>query len=119
MELLALVFDFLLHFDKYLTTFVESHGAWVYALIFLIVFAETGLMVDPRAEYAIARVNGQALIVAVARLAAIAERMGTSAEELGRVHGRRQHVSVAHSRRQHCHRRRYGGSRSRQTRFAR
>ncbi len=49
--------------------------------------ANLGLMVDPRAEYAIARVNGQALIVAVARLAAIAERMGTSAEELGRVHG--------------------------------
>ncbi len=47
MEILALVFDFLLHFDKYLTTFVESHGAWVYALLFLIIFAETGLVVTP------------------------------------------------------------------------
>ena len=50
--------------------------------------ANLGLMVDPREQYAIARVNGQALIVAVARLAAISERMGTSAQELGRVDGR-------------------------------
>ena len=47
MEFLALVFDLLLHFDKHLIAFVENHGAWVYALIFLIVFAETGLVVTP------------------------------------------------------------------------
>jgi membrane-associated protein len=47
MEFLALVFDFLLHFDKYLVAFVENHGAWVYALLFLIIFAETGLVVTP------------------------------------------------------------------------
>ena len=47
MEFLALVFDLLLHFDKHLIAFVENHGAWVYALLFLIIFAETGLVVTP------------------------------------------------------------------------
>ena len=39
--------DFLLHFDKHLLEFVGTYGSWVYALLFAIVFAETGLVVTP------------------------------------------------------------------------
>jgi len=39
--------DFFLHLDTHLTQFVATYGAWVYGLLFLIVFAETGLVVTP------------------------------------------------------------------------
>ena len=39
--------DFILHVDRHLAEFVARHGAWVYALLFLIVFVETGLVVMP------------------------------------------------------------------------
>src|SRR3954465_3317953 len=47
MEHLMLLVDFILHVDRYLETFVASYGAWVYALLFLIIFVETGLVVMP------------------------------------------------------------------------
>jgi len=47
MELLAQFVDVLLHLDRYLAQFVSEHGVWVYLLLFLIVFAETGLVVTP------------------------------------------------------------------------
>ena len=37
----------LLHFDQYLTILLQEYGAWVYALLFLILFAETGLVIMP------------------------------------------------------------------------
>lgn len=39
--------DFLLHSDKHLLDFVSAYGSWVYALLFGIVFAETGFVVTP------------------------------------------------------------------------
>ena len=39
--------DFFLHLDTHLTQFVAAYGAWVYGLLFLIVFAETGLVITP------------------------------------------------------------------------
>jgi len=39
--------DFFLNLDAHLATFVDQHGPWVYALLFLIIFAETGLVVTP------------------------------------------------------------------------
>ena len=39
--------DFILHVDRYLGAFVAQYGAWVYALLFLIVFVETGVVVMP------------------------------------------------------------------------
>lgn len=39
--------DFILHVDKYLSQFVAAYGPWVYALLFLIVFVETGVVVMP------------------------------------------------------------------------
>ena len=47
MEFIALLIDFILHVDVHLRAFVEAHGTWVYALLFLIVFVETGLVVMP------------------------------------------------------------------------
>src|SRR3954468_5214025 len=39
--------DFILHFDKHLFEFVRDYGSWVYAILFTIVFAETGFVVTP------------------------------------------------------------------------
>ncbi|WP_198969499.1 DedA family protein [Xylophilus sp. ASV27] len=47
MDLIALAIDFILHIDRYLEAFVVHYGAWVYALLFLIVFVETGVVVMP------------------------------------------------------------------------
>ena len=47
MDILLQLIDFILHVDTYLEVFVQNHGAWVYALLFLIVFVETGLVVMP------------------------------------------------------------------------
>jgi membrane-associated protein len=41
------VIDFILHFDEYLLEFVMTYGAWVYGMLFVIVFAETGVVVTP------------------------------------------------------------------------
>ncbi|MGA7966628.1 MAG: VTT domain-containing protein [Gammaproteobacteria bacterium] len=41
------IFDFLLHLDRYLAAFAQHYGLWVYALLFIIIFAETGLVVTP------------------------------------------------------------------------
>ena len=47
MELITFLLDFVLHVDKHLAEFVALHGAWVYALLFAIIFVETGLVVMP------------------------------------------------------------------------
>jgi membrane-associated protein len=47
MELITFLLDFILHVDRYLETFVRDHGLWVYALLFVVIFVETGLVVMP------------------------------------------------------------------------
>jgi membrane-associated protein len=47
MELLTFLLDFILHVDRYLEAFTQHYGMWVYALLFAIVFVETGLVVMP------------------------------------------------------------------------
>src|SRR6201989_3025360 len=47
MDLLAGLLDFILHVDVHLATFVQAYGPWVYALLFAIVFVETGVVVMP------------------------------------------------------------------------
>ena len=47
MEILAQFIDIILHLDKHLVLLVESYGVWVYAILFAIVFMETGFVVTP------------------------------------------------------------------------
>lgn len=44
---MAALLDFVLHVDQHLALFVQGYGAWVYALLFAIVFIETGVVVMP------------------------------------------------------------------------
>ncbi len=46
-EAFQFLLDFILHVDVHLQTFVLTYGAWVYALLFLIIFVETGVVVMP------------------------------------------------------------------------
>lgn len=41
------IIDLILHFDRYLAAFAQEYGVWIYALLFVIIFAETGLVVTP------------------------------------------------------------------------
>ncbi len=47
MEIIAFFIDFILHVDVHLKNFVLAYGTWVYALLFLIIYVETGLVVMP------------------------------------------------------------------------
>lgn len=44
MELLSTLLNLLLHIDKTMLQFIETHGAWIYVLLVLIIFSETGLV---------------------------------------------------------------------------
>ncbi len=47
MEYIHFIIDFILHIDVHLTELVASYGTWVYLILFLIIFCETGLVVTP------------------------------------------------------------------------
>jgi membrane-associated protein len=47
MDLVAFAWDFLVHLDRHLAALLQQYGTWIYALLFLIVFCETGLVVTP------------------------------------------------------------------------
>ncbi|WP_158783692.1 DedA family protein [Pantoea sp. BAV 3049] len=47
MELIHTVIDFILHIDVHLQAMVAQYGVWIYAILFLILFCETGLVVTP------------------------------------------------------------------------
>lgn len=47
MELVKTLFDIFLHLDKYLDKALQLFGGWTYAVLFLVVFCETGLVVTP------------------------------------------------------------------------
>ncbi len=64
MEFLQQIFDFALHIDKHLFELCTLYGMWVYAILFLIVFCETGFVVTPF-------LPGDSLLFAVGSLAAI------------------------------------------------
>lgn len=55
--------DFILHINDHLAVMVATYGVWVYAILFLIVFAETGLVVTPF-------LPGDSLLFAVGAIAA-------------------------------------------------
>jgi membrane-associated protein len=47
MEILHSFFNFILHIDQHMVSFFTEYGSWTYALLFLIIFCETGLIVMP------------------------------------------------------------------------
>lgn len=47
MEIITFFIDFILHLDEHLATIIASYGTWTYAILFLIIFMETGFVVTP------------------------------------------------------------------------
>ncbi len=47
MDFLKSVIDLFLHLDEYLQTIIASYGGWTYAILFLVIFVETGLVIMP------------------------------------------------------------------------
>jgi membrane-associated protein len=64
MELLQNFVEIILHLDKHLVDLCTTYGAWVYAILFVVIFCETGLVVTPF-------LPGDSLLFAVGSLAAI------------------------------------------------
>jgi membrane-associated protein len=62
MDFFKQLLDILLHLDKYLIQLSQDYGAWIYAILFLIIFCETGLVVTPF-------LPGDSLLFAVGALA--------------------------------------------------
>jgi membrane-associated protein len=63
MELITTLIDFIIHIDEHLAVIIGDYGAWTYGILFLIIFAETGLVVTPF-------LPGDSLIFAAATFAA-------------------------------------------------
>lgn len=64
MEIIKHLLDFVLHLDKHLTELVQDYGVWTYAILFLIIFVETGVVVLPF-------LPGDSLLFAAGSLAAL------------------------------------------------
>lgn len=47
MDLLKSILDFILHLDDHLFAMIQDYGLWIYAILFLIIFVETGLVIMP------------------------------------------------------------------------
>lgn len=66
MELLSQFIDIVLHLDTHLALLVQQYGLWIYAILFVIVFAETGFVVTPF-------LPGDSLLFVAGALAALGE----------------------------------------------
>ncbi|HJW27378.1 MAG TPA: DedA family protein [Rhodocyclaceae bacterium] len=66
MEFLAQFIDIVLHLDKHLAVLVQQYGVWIYAILFVIIFSETGFVVTPF-------LPGDSLLFVAGALAAIGE----------------------------------------------
>ncbi|MBP6037107.1 MAG: DedA family protein [Azonexus sp.] len=66
MEILAQFLDIVLHLDKHLALMVQQYGLWIYAILFIIIFSETGFVVFPF-------LPGDSLLFVAGALAAIGE----------------------------------------------
>jgi membrane-associated protein len=47
MTILQHIIDFILHLDKYLGQIIQDYGIWTYALLFFVIFMETGFVITP------------------------------------------------------------------------
>ena len=66
MELLTQFIDIVLHLDKHLAMLVQQYGLWIYGILFVIIFSETGFVVTPF-------LPGDSLLFVAGALAAIGE----------------------------------------------
>ncbi len=64
--MISTVIDFILHIDQHLTVLSAEYGLWIYAILFLIIFCETGLVVTPF-------LPGDSLLFAAGGIAAIGD----------------------------------------------
>lgn len=64
MDLILYFIDFFIHLDKYLPVIIQSFGVWVYVIVFIVIFCETGLVVTPI-------LPGDSLLFALGTLAAL------------------------------------------------
>lgn len=62
--MIATIIDFILHIDQHLVSLAAQYGVWIYAILFLIVFCETGLVITPF-------LPGDSLLFAAGGIAAI------------------------------------------------
>jgi len=120
MELVAAFWDLIVHLDAHLAEFVAQHGAWVYALLFAIVFCETGLVVTPFlpgdsllfVAGAIAAVGGMDIVLLAATLTAAALCGDNVNYWVGRWLGTKffaRLINPAHLERTHAFYERHGG----------
>lgn len=97
MDLLAQFIDIVLHLDKHLILLVQEYGLWIYAILFVIVFGETGFVVLPFlpgdsllfVAGAVAAIGGMDLMVLMAVLIVAAVLGNTVNYTIGRVFGER------------------------------
>jgi len=120
MELLGWVWDLALHLDVRLAEFVQLYGVWVYALLFVIVFCETGLVVTPFLPGdsllfvvgALAAVGNMNLFAVIAVLVAAALCGDNANYWIGRWFGKKllvKWINPAHLQRTHDFYERHGG----------
>ena len=120
MELLAWFWDLVVHLDAHLAAFVQQHGVWVYGLLFLIVFCETGLVVTPFlpgdsllfVTGAVAAAGGMDITLVMATLVAAALCGDNVNYWIGRTLGLKvfsRFINPAHLKRTHEFYERHGG----------
>ena len=120
MELLAWLWDLAVHLDVHLAAFVAEHGVWVYGLLFLIVFCETGLVVTPFlpgdsllfVTGALAAAGGMDIVLVMAALVAAALCGDNVNYWIGRTLGLKvfsRFINPAHLKRTHEFYERHGG----------
>ena len=95
MELLAYFIDIVLHLDKHLAVMVQQYGVWIYAILFAIIFSETGFVVTPFlpgdsllfVAGALAALGGMDIMILIAVLLAAAALGNTLNYQMGRYLG--------------------------------
>ncbi|GHU38567.1 membrane protein [Betaproteobacteria bacterium] len=95
MEMLTIFVDILLHLDKHLAVLVQQYGAWIYAILFAIIFSETGFVVTPFlpgdsllfVAGGLAAVGGMDLLILVVSLVAAATLGNMLNYQIGRYIG--------------------------------
>ena len=95
MELLAYFIDIVLHLDKHLAVMVQQYGVWIYAILFPIIFSETGFVVTPFlpgdsllfVAGALAALGGMDIMILIAVLLAAAALGNTLNYQIGRYLG--------------------------------